>query len=274
MRANIEDQEKRNTPWEELSISNDFMFWKIMQKPKICQELLQIILPELQIDRIEYPEGQKTIDIDKDARGVRLDVYVKDNKDVVYNIEMQVLDTGNLPKRSRYYQSMIDLQLIDKGQTYDKLNQSYIIFICPFDLFGKGRHKYTFRPICKEDTSILLEDGTERIFLNALGELDDISQDLKAFLDYVAGKKASRHFGDRLEQEVKEARRNREWRHEYMTLLMRDRENVEKGRSEGKFISLDNLLERFPEMNVSEGAEILKLTKEELKEYKRTRHLN
>lgn len=59
-----------------------------------------------------------------------------------------------------------------------------------------------------------------------------------------------------------------------MTLLMRDRENVEKGRSEGKFISLDNLLERFPEMNVSEGAEILKLTKEELKEYKRTRHLN
>ena len=44
------------TPWEELGISNDFMFGKIFQKLEICQELLQIILPELQIAYIEYPE--------------------------------------------------------------------------------------------------------------------------------------------------------------------------------------------------------------------------
>lgn len=89
-----------------------------MQNPELCKELLQRILPDLNIDRIEYPELQKAIKPDMDARSVRLVVYVKDNKNTVYDIEMQVSDTKELPERSRYYQSMIDLQLIDKGQYY------------------------------------------------------------------------------------------------------------------------------------------------------------
>ena len=137
-------KESVKTNWEELSISNDFMFGKIMQNPELCKELLQRILPDLKIDHIEYPELQKSIKPDVDARSVRLDVYVQDNKDIVYDIEMQVSDTKELPKRSRYYQSVIDLQLIDKGQHYKKLNRSYIIFICPFDAYGKGSHIYTF----------------------------------------------------------------------------------------------------------------------------------
>ena len=126
--------ETKQTKWEELSISNDFLFGKVMQNPKLCKELLQRILPDLNIERIEYPELQKSINMDMDARSVRLDVYVKDEKEVVYDIEMQVSHTKELAKRSRYYQSMIDLQLIDKGQLYDELKQSYVIFVCPFDL--------------------------------------------------------------------------------------------------------------------------------------------
>ncbi len=126
--------ETKQTKWEELSISNDFLFGKVMQNPKLCKELLQRILPDLNIERIEYPELQKSINMDMDARSVRLDVYVKDEKEVVYDIEMQVSHTKELPKRSWYYQSMIDLQLIDKGQLYDELKRSYVIFVCPFDL--------------------------------------------------------------------------------------------------------------------------------------------
>lgn len=206
------------TNWDELGISNDFLFGKIMRNPELCRELLQRILPDLDIDRIEYPETQKSIQPDVDARSVRLDVYVKDDKDTVYDIEMQVADTRELPKRSRYYQGMIDLQLIDKGQTYKKLNQSYIIFICPFDLFGKGRHVYTFENVCKEDTSVSLHDGTTKIFLNAYGMMDDVSEELKAFLDYVAGRDSDDVFVQKLEEALEDAKRNREWRHEYMTL--------------------------------------------------------
>ena len=193
-------------------------------------------------------------------------MYVKDNQNIVYNIEMRVLNTGNLPRRLRYYQSMIDLQLIDKGQPYSKPNQSYIIFICPFDLFEKGRHKYTFKPICEEDTSIYLDDGTAKIFLNALGEMDDVSSDLKAFLDYVSGKKTDNDFVEQLDKEVKEARRNREWRHEYMTLLMRDQENLEKGRTlERKKIILNMLQKGY---STEQIMLLVDTTEEEINAYK------
>ena len=72
-------------------------------------------------------------------------------------------------------------------------------------------------------------DEAVKIFLNAKGTLDDVSNELKAFLDYVAGKKPKDAYVERLEEAVKEAKKNREWRHEYMTLLMRDQENVKIG---------------------------------------------
>lgn len=89
--------------WEDLGIANDFLFGKVMQDPELCKELLQGILPDLKIDHIEYPELQKSINVDADARSVRLDVYVKDDEGVVYDIEMQIINTKELPKRSRCY---------------------------------------------------------------------------------------------------------------------------------------------------------------------------
>ena len=70
-------------------------------------------------------------------------------------------------------------------------------------------------------------------FLNAKGRMDDVSPALRAFLNYVAGISCKDPFIQELEQAVMDARRNREWRHEYMTLQMRDQENIEKGREEG-----------------------------------------
>ena len=64
--------------------------------------------------------------------------------------------------------------------------------------------------------------------------MDDVSPELKAFLDYVAGKKPADPFVDELEEAVKNARKNREWRREYMTLEMRDRVNREHAKAEGK----------------------------------------
>ena len=266
-------KENVKTNWEELSISNDFMFGKIMQNPELCKELLQRILPNLKIDHIEYPELQKSIKQDVDARSVRLDVYVQDNKDIVYDIEMQVSDTKELPKRSRYYQSMIDLQLIDKGQHYKKLNRSYIIFICPFDAYGKGRHIYTFENICKEDNSISMGDEAVKIFLNADGTMDDVSDELKAFLDYVAGKKPEDSYVEKLEEAVREARKNREWRYEYMTLLMRDQENVEKGREQGRKQGILGMISALRDLDITDSMILQKLqekfllTEEESQKY-------
>jgi len=60
--------------WEDIGISNDFLFGKIMRNPELCKELLERILPDIEIDHVEYPETQKTIRPDVDAKSVRLDI--------------------------------------------------------------------------------------------------------------------------------------------------------------------------------------------------------
>ncbi len=86
-----------------------------MQNPTLCKELLHRTFPDLQIDHIENSELQKSIRPDADNKNVRLDIYIQDDTDTVYDIEMQVADTRELSKRIKYYQSLIDLQLTDKG---------------------------------------------------------------------------------------------------------------------------------------------------------------
>ena len=254
----MESMENRQTSWEDLSISNDFLFGKVMQDAELCKELLQRILPDLDIDHVEYPELQKTIKEDFDAKGVRLDAYVNDGKGTVYDIEMQAVTSKYLPKRTRYYQSMIYLQLVDKGQDYDTLNNSYIIFICLSDLFGKNRYMYTFENVCKEDSEVILNDGAKKVFLNADGKNGTVSEELKVFLDYVAGRPSEDIFVKKLKRAVEKAKKNREWRHEYMTLLMRDRENRKIGKEIGKVFGA---ISAYRDLRLSDEEIIIRLQK-------------
>ena len=118
--------------FEELTIVDNFMFGAVMRDPKRCKPLLEYIL-DVKIRKIEYSELQKSIDIQYQSKSIRLDVYVEDDENSVYNIEMQTTRHKNLPKRMRYYQGMIDLNIIDKGEDYASLKKSFVIFICTFD---------------------------------------------------------------------------------------------------------------------------------------------
>ncbi len=71
--------------WENPKLSNDFIFAKVMRNPELCKGMLERLL-DISIDRIEYPEEQKVIDISKDSKSVRLDVYLKDGKGTFYNV--------------------------------------------------------------------------------------------------------------------------------------------------------------------------------------------
>jgi len=240
--------------WEEIGISNDFLFGRVMQNPKLCKKLLETIL-EIEIERIEYPEGQKVINLEKDAKSVRLDIFVRDEKQSVYDIEMQACSSTELPKRSRYYTAMLDLDMLDKGVSYKELKHSFVIFICTFDAFDKERYCYTFENMCHEEKGMRLNDGTTKIFLNALGTKGDVSPELKAFLGYVAGHKSDDEFVKELDAEVTKVRASKEWRREYMTLLMRDQENVEKGIKQGQNM-LAELIERLFADNRIEDARL------------------
>lgn len=101
-----------------------------------------------------------------------MDVISMDEEKTVYNSEMQPARKSDLAKRSRYYQSLLDANLLEPGiPNYNLLNQSYIILITPFDLFGYGKFRYTFEAKCKEVPELKLEDGATRIFLNTRGRI-------------------------------------------------------------------------------------------------------
>ena len=256
--------------YEELELRDDFMFSRIMSNPKFVKPLLETILG-VKIRKIVYPQTQKTIDLSLQAKGIRLDVYVEDDQNTVFNLEMQTSDGANLPKRMRYYQGMIDLNILDKGQDYTTLKKSYVIFICTFDPFGEGCHIYTFCNTCQENTALTLDDDAVKIILSTKGTMDDVSPEMKRILDYIDGKGASDKFTEELEEAVRSARQNERWRLDYMTLeyeyrqryLEGKEEGREEGRAEGRERTIQKLHERGE--SIASIADIVELNEEEVK---------
>lgn len=204
--------------FDKINLKHDFMFCTVMRKPEYCKPLLEMILG-ISIEKIEYAEKQKAVDVTVDAKGIRLDVYVKDNN-TVYNIEMQAKKLKELPKRSRYYQGLIDLDQIDKGCKYEKLPKNVVIFICDFDLFNCNKALYCFENRCIDKPDLRLQDDTLKVFVNITGNLDEVSGELKAFLQYMHKGIVTNDYTASLEKEVQSVKSNEDWRAQAVTFEM------------------------------------------------------
>ena len=227
--------------WSTAGIGNTFLFGKVMtSNPNLLLELLQYSLPEFHIKQIENPEKEADVKLSIDAHGVRLDVITTDDRGRRIDVEMQMRNEKNIPRRMRYYEGSIDQTTLEKGQNYSKLGDVVILFITPFDPFdARGNYKYTFRNTCQEDKDLVLDDGVSKVVLNAAGHKGDITPELKEFLQLVAGNVDPTHyaegsFADRVQRQVHIARRNARWRKEYMDWEMTLRNEREKGREEGR----------------------------------------
>ncbi len=121
------------------------MFCKIMENNEhICRRVIEILLG-IQVERIEYTHQQETLDIDIESRGVRLDVVAKGDGRI-FDLEMQTTAEKDSPKRARYYQATMDLDCLAKGQDYENLSNSFIVFICTSNPFDIGLPRYTVKP--------------------------------------------------------------------------------------------------------------------------------
>ena len=200
---------------------------------------------------------------------VRLDIYVEDGKETVYNIEMQTTENRNLPKRTRYYQGMIDLNILEKGDNYKDLKRSFVIFVCTFDLFGEGRHIYTFENRCNQNPELDLGDDTTKIILNTKGTIDDVTPEMKKLLDFIDGKEPEDDFTRELDKAVQFVRKNEKWRLDYMTLQMNYQEKYEQGYDEGDRKRAISVAMRMIEANKLSPEEIAlysELTLEQVRE--------
>ena len=134
-----------------------------------------------------------------------------------YDVEMQVAKKEALAKRTRYYHSQMDMELLVKGKDYSELPKACVIFICDFDQFEEKKYRYTFQGRCDEKEELLLGDERFTIFLSTKGEnTDEVSQELIAFLDYVKANLAesTQEFNDnyvrQLQDSVKQIKKSRE----------------------------------------------------------------
>ena len=241
--------------YEELTFTDDFMFCKVLeQDEELCRELVEVIL-DTKIEIVKGVRRQQPIEITPDGRGVRLDVRMEGD-DTIYELEMQNGHRAHLPKRARYYQALTDLDMMERGTKYPDLQDSVLIFICTFDPLGQGRSRYIVKRTVEDEPDLEYNDGARIVYLSALpGGRDQLSDGLKAFLDYVGGEAPNSGFTRRVDEAIQRARSQREWRKEYMLLS----EIRDEGREEGRAEERADLIRRIA-ANGKSAEEIAEMT--------------
>ena len=217
--------------FEDLTFTDHYMFEKVLKNPEICKELLERLL-KIQIERLEYPEVEKTISPYYETKGVRLDVYVKDNNKV-FDIELQNSTDLNLGLRTRYYQSMLDTDNLLKGQHYTELPDSYIVFICKNDPFEKELPIYTFQTVCIENPNLTIKDNAIKKIFNAKAYNKEEDVAIKSFLQYINNNKTVDDFTQRLDSFVEKIKQEEVNRKEYQSMNIHDQDTFLRGKNEG-----------------------------------------
>lgn len=227
--------------FQDLNLSDAYLFAATLEDAETCRITLEVLLG-IKVDSVTV-HAEHTILFNRDYRSIRLDIYLQDEAYNSYNVEMQVENEGNLPKRSRYHQAEMDVMSMPPGSSFNDLRPNYVVFICCFDPFGDGLYRYTFTNRCAE-TGSELGDGTAKIFLNTRGtNAENIPADLIHFLEYVENSteecvaKQDDYVIRRIHQRVKSIKENRRWEQKYMRfeeLLQKEyKEGLQAGRNEG-----------------------------------------
>ena len=264
---------KEKTKWKELSISNNFVFTRIMLNEDICKEFIETLL-DIKVNKIDKLEIEKTVGRLYESKSIRLDLYLKADDNVI-NLEMQVASELDLAKRSRYYQSVIDTNNLSKGKFYESLPESIIIFICLYDPFKKNEPIYYFEN--KEKTlNIKLNDGTTKIFFNttAYDKIDNLK--IRSLLHYINSGKCAGKFIEKLDKEVKCIKRDERLKGEYMfynaEIMRMQYEGIKIGEKKGIEIGEKNYQSEIIHELYNSGQsinyimKITKLTKSEVEE--------
>ena len=216
---------------KDLTFTDDFMFGEIMKNEEICKGVIERLL-HIKIEKLELITLQETIAPYYETRGVRFDVYVKDS-DKVYDIEVQNKKFTEIEKRTRYYQSMIDMDLLAKGANFKELKESYVIFICKTDPFDLGEPCYKVKSIFEDHPEKEFDDKTHKVFYNASAYKKETDPEIYAFLQYISTNIPEDDFTAGIFENVEKAKENEQFRSEYMRCNIHDFDKLEEGKEIG-----------------------------------------
>ena len=233
-------EEELQKKWERLTFTDDFIFSRVMHDENICRQVVELILG-VRIGRIHYLSAQDEHKTAPDSMRIIMDVFLR-NENRIITVEMQTGHKKELPKRSRYYQSVADVSTTSTGAKYRNLPDN--IFICTFDPFDRDIPRYTFQYTCDEDPELKLQDGSLRIFLNATANhLDSLDQKLQAFYHYLQDGVVESELARTISESITTLKNNSLERRHYMTwaVKMADAryDGYDEGYEEGISIGLE-----------------------------------
>ena len=217
-------------PYDELFFTDDFLFSKIMRNPEIAKGVVQNLLG-IKVKKIEFVTSQYSIDELYNGKGIRLDAYLED-EDKIIDIEMQTVIKRDEGLRMRYYQSIMDIDHLNRGESFRELKESYVVFICLDDPFGDGKPVYNF--VTKElDGSWILNDRIHKVIYNASSFEKADDRNVHAFLQFLKNRTATDPLTKEIQTAVDSCKNHQKWRAEYMLWKDQIREWKDEAREDG-----------------------------------------
>ena len=268
-------QAKESKTLQELNLTDDFLFDVATEELENCKAIIELTTG-LRLKSLKWKSGQKVIHNLPGKRGVRLDFIAESEDGRIFDVEMQNRNEGNIPKRTRFYQALIDAPVLKSGERgFDKMNPLYIIIICNYDPYGKKKYCYTFDNQCKEVPGLRLGDEVTKLLLSTKGEnKEEVSKELVDFLHYVTESNENGLPDEcderlkRLHESIREIKASADMEVEYMKMEERERiirdEGKQIGIINGKIESVLELLEDKGEVPEKVKAEIFAETDPEV----------
>ena len=157
-------QERYLAILQQLTMMSDLLARNVLKDPACAAYVLQVILedPSLQIESLTVQKDYKNLY----GRSATLDCVVKDAAGKLYDVEIQQDNEGAQPARARYYSALLDMNTLDPGEQFDRLPESYVIFITQGDIPGDGLPIYHISRII-EETGKKFDDRSHIIYVNA-----------------------------------------------------------------------------------------------------------
>ena len=239
----------------EMNVIDNFLFQEIMVDEERGKEACRLILGRIlnrEIGEIDFTPEKVVPGVSEENHGIRMDAYITEHTNEpdkaiggirIYDLEPdKKSDKKNeLPKRSRYYTDLIDVQLLETSVNYDKLPELVSIFILSYDPFGADAMIYEAGSIIKTHPDIPYDDGIRRLFLYVDGKLPENAGEnekkLKALLKYI-GSSTEENVTDeeirRLNAIVKTVKSKKDVGVRFMKSWEREYEIREEGREEGR----------------------------------------
>ena len=257
----------------------DAVFRKMAESIEFCEEILRVFLQEPKLRVVSNHSQHSVTSIE--GRSVILDAYCELEDGRKVNVEVQNANNTDHQRRVRYYSSVLTTSLMKKGNSFDKVPNICIVYVCNFDIFRLNKSLYVIKRII-DKTDVELDNGLQEIYISPVNDGSLIAELMRVFIESdvynlkfpVTSEMKLRFNRETKGEKMTEALRGvyealrEEVDRESMKAAMREgmEKGIEEGRAEGVLISLVSLV-KDGLISVSEAAKRADMSEESFKRY-------